>query len=89
MVNYHLDPKLNLGTEYMSILSEVDKEKERVKQGSRLGKLIYIFRGIGGYIYYNYWAFYFNRKDWKYYELLTEATKKHTEIQKYINQVRQ
>ena len=74
--------------EYMRLLSQVDKEKQRIKRAGTLKKLVYITRGIYHYIYNNFYAYYFNRKYYKTYTLLQEATAKHSEIEPYLNKIR-
>lgn len=69
---YSLDPVQNEATKFtlqsLDIMQKMEDEKERIDNLSLCEKLSYIVSTYLLYYYYNYYAFYFNKKDYKLFQ---------------------
>lgn len=61
--------------EYIKIIEEAKAKKERVKKLSSTEKLIYVFSAIPIYFYYEWWARYFNKPQYKLFKFLQITSK--------------
>jgi hypothetical protein len=69
---YSLDPTANynykLFRENISLMIEMCDEKERIKSLSTREKVQYILRAYSNHLYFNFYAYYFNKKEYNIYQ---------------------
>lgn len=73
MVNFYISKKDNIIRETIDLTIQAENEAKRVKSLNTAQKLFYIAKALKTYAYYEWWAYYFNEKDYNTYAYAREV----------------